>query len=120
MRLNAAGSGADRGQRHPGDAGPGDVARPDLATTEALLAQIDDRLTEGYAWALSGDAWSMRTEQLLHELDGDTLAVDDRGLRLLAREHVRFRRDLIALRRELAALRRERDRLRAYWRTLSG
>jgi hypothetical protein len=120
MRLNAAGSGADCGQRHPADAGPGDVASPDLATTEALLAQIDDRLTEGYAWALSGDAWALRTEQCLHALASDTLSVDDRGLRLLAREHARFRRDLVALRRELAALRRERDRLRAYWRALSG
>ena len=119
MRLNAAEAGADCGQRHP-DAGPCDVASPDIATTEALLAAIDDRLTEGYAWALSGDAWSMRTERLLHELGSDTLAVHDRGLRLLAREHARFRRDLIALRRDLAALRRERDRLRADWRASSG
>jgi ABC-type phosphate transport system auxiliary subunit len=89
--------------------------------TEALLAQIEDRLTEGYAWALTGDAWSMRIEQRLHELGSDTCVVfDDRGLHALAREHARLRRDLIALRRELAALRRERDRLRADWRASSG
>jgi hypothetical protein len=89
--------------------------------TQALLAQIEDRLTEGYAWALTGDAWSMRTEHRLHELGSDTLVVvDDHDLRALAREHARFRRDLIALRRELAALRRERDRLRADWRASSG
>jgi ABC-type phosphate transport system auxiliary subunit len=96
--------------------------RHDLATTEALLAQIDDQLTEGYVWALTGDGWSMRIEQCLHQLGSDMLvaAVDDRDLRALAREHARFRRDLIALRRELAALRRERDRLRAHWRASSG
>lgn len=111
--------------------------RPDLATmtarvaelrevseassaTEALLAQIEDRLTEGYAWALTGDAWSTRTEQRLLELRSDTLVIVDEGDRRLAREHIRFRRDLTALRRELAALRRERDRLRADWRVGSG
>ena len=91
------------------------------SATEALLARIEDRLTEGYAWALAGDAWSMRTEQRLHELCSGTLViVDDRDRRGLAREHIRFRRDLTALRRELAALRRERDRLRADWRVRSG
>jgi ABC-type phosphate transport system auxiliary subunit len=119
MRLNVAGSGADCGQRHP-DTGPCD-ASPDLATTEALLAQIDDRLTEGCAWALSGDALAMRTERRLRQLRSDPLvAVDDRGLHTLAREHARLRRDLVVVRRELAALRRERDRLRAHWRASSG
>jgi hypothetical protein len=89
--------------------------------TEALLAQIDDALTEGYAWALTGDGWSMRTEQRLHELVSDTtVSFADGDLRGLAREHARFRRDLIGLRGELAALRRDRDRLRAGWRASSG
>ena len=88
--------------------------------TEALLVQIEDRLTEGYAWALTGDAWSMRTEERLHELRSDTLVVDDHDHRALARGHIRFRRDLTALRRELAALLRERDRLRADRRACSG
>jgi hypothetical protein len=89
--------------------------------TQALLAQIEDRLTEGYAWALNGDAWSMRIEQRLYELGSNTLVVvDDCDYRGLAREHVRFRRELAALRRELAALRRERDRLLADWRGSSG
>lgn len=56
----------------------------------------------------------------LHELVSDTLvAVDDRDLRALAREHARLRRDLMALRRELAQLRSDCDRLRADWRALS-
>jgi hypothetical protein len=89
--------------------------------TEALLAQIEDGLTEGYAWALTGDAWSMRTEQRLHALGSDALvAGDERELRALAREHARVRRDLNALRRELAALRRDLDRVRAYWLASSG
>jgi hypothetical protein len=89
--------------------------------TEALVAQIEDRLTEGYAWALAGDAWSMRIEQRLREPGSDTLVVvDDGDHRALAREHACFCRDLVALRRELAALRRERDRLRAYGRVRSG
>jgi hypothetical protein len=88
--------------------------------TEALLARIEDRLTDGYAWALNGDAWSMRFEQRLYELGSNTLVVDDYDYRVLAREHVRFRRELAALRRELAALRRERDRLLADWRASSG
>ncbi len=90
------------------------------SATEALLAQIEDRLTEGYAWALSGDAWSMQTEERLHELRSDKLVVDDHDHRALARGHIRFRRDLSALRRELSALRREHDRLRADWRAWSG
>jgi hypothetical protein len=89
--------------------------------SEALVAQMEDGLTEGYAWALTGDAWSMRTEQRLHELGSDTVAAVVVGvLRALTREHARFRRDLNALRRELAALRRERDRLRADWLASSG
>jgi hypothetical protein len=89
--------------------------------TEELLAQIDDALSEGYAWALTSDGRSMRTEQRLHELVSNTLvSVADGHLRALAREDTRFSHDLVALRRELAALRRERDRLRADWRASSG
>jgi len=88
--------------------------------TEALLARIEDALTEGYAWALTGDAWSMRAEQRLHELVSDgVVPVDERDLRALTRGHARLRQDLITLRHELAQLRRECDRLRAEWRTSS-
>ena len=77
-----------------------------------LLAQIEDMLTEGYAHALDGDAWSMRSEERLHELIADTDSiVRGRELRTLAGEHARFQRDVIALRRELAELRHDRDRL---------
>jgi len=89
--------------------------------TEALLAQIEDRLTDGYAWALNGDAWSMRFEQRLYELGSKPLVgVDDCDYRTLAPAYLRFRRELAALRRELGALRRERDRLLADWRASSG
>jgi hypothetical protein len=58
--------------------------------TEALLARIEDALIEGYAWALTGDAWSMRAEQRLHELVSDTLVpAGDRDLRALTRERAR-------------------------------
>ena len=81
---------------------------------EALLAQIEDTLTEGYAHALTGDAWSMRSEQRLHDLISNSESpVRGRELRALAYEHARFQGDVIALRRELAELRHDRDRLRA-------
>ena len=87
-------------------------ARADRAD-EALLEQIEDLLTEGYACALDGDAWSMRSERL-HELISDSGSpVRGRELRKLASEHARFQREIVALRRELAELRHDRDRLRA-------
>lgn len=79
----------------------------------ALLAEIEDTLTEGYAHALSGDAWSMRSEQRLHDLIHSESPVRGRELRALAYEHARFQGDVIALRRELAELRHDRDRLQA-------
>lgn len=105
--------------------------RPDLATMiervaalrrevrgrmsgDALLAEIEDTLTEGYAQALSGDAWSMRSEQRLHDLISDPESpLRGREIRTLATEHARFQNDVIALRRELAELRDDRDRLQA-------
>jgi hypothetical protein len=79
-----------------------------------LLAEIEDTLTEGYAHALAGDAWSMRSEQRLHELISDADSpVRGRELRSLAGEHARFQNDVMSLRRELAALRHDRDRLAA-------
>lgn len=81
---------------------------------DALLAEIEDTLTEGYAHALSGDAWSMRSEQRLHDLISNPESpVRGRELRALTYEHARFQSDVIALRRELAELRNDRDRLRA-------
>ena len=78
----------------------------------ALLAEIDDTLTEGYAHALTGDAWSMHCEKRLHELISAASAVTrGRELRALAGEHAGFQREIMALRRELAELRRDRDRL---------
>lgn len=80
----------------------------------AMLEKIEDVLTEGYARALEGDAWSMRSEERLHELIGDTgLPVRARELRTLATAHARFQNEVIALRRELAELRHDRDRLHA-------
>lgn len=84
------------------------------APPEALLARIEDALSEGYAQALAGDAWSTRTERALHELISESGApARARELRALTSRHARFQRELIALRRELAGLRRDRDRLRA-------
>ena len=78
----------------------------------AALAEIENVLCEGYALALTGDAWSSRTEQRLHELISDA-SVPGRGreLRALGGEHARCRQELIALRSELAELRREHTRL---------
>jgi hypothetical protein len=90
-------------------------ARDRAGVDRALLEKIEDVLTEGYARALEGDAWSMRSEQRLHELmygDGDSL-VRGRELRTLATEHARFQNEVMALRRELAELRHDRDRLHA-------
>ncbi len=90
-------------------------ARDRAGVDRALLEKIEDVLTEGYARALEGDAWSMRSEQRLHELidgDGDS-PVRGRELRTLATEHARFQNEVMALRRELAELRHDRDRLHA-------
>ena len=85
---------------------------------DALLAQIEDMLTEGYAHALDGDAWSMRSEERLHELISDAGSViRGRELRQLAAEHARFQREIVALRRELAELRHDRDRMQALARS---
>jgi hypothetical protein len=105
------------------------VMRPDLApiharvhglretsaaavASDALFAEIEDALMEGYACALNGDAWSLATEQRLHELMIDP----ESGAKLgaLATEHTRFQRELIGLRRALSELWRDRDRLRGH------
>ncbi len=87
------------------------VRRPDPG--DALFAQIEETLTEGYGHALSGDAWSMRSEQRLHDLisDSDSPA-RGKEIRAVANEHAALQRDVVALRRELAELRHDRDRLR--------
>lgn len=90
------------------------------APGETLLAEIEDTLSEGYAHALTGDAWSMRSEQRLHELINDSRsALRGRDLRHLANQHAAFERDVIALRRALAELRQDRDRLQARSHTTS-
>lgn len=84
----------------------------DRAPTDRLIAEIEDVLTEGYAHALAGDAWSMQSEQRLHELISDVESpARGRELRALAGEHARFQNDVMSLRRELAELRLDRDRL---------
>jgi hypothetical protein len=81
--------------------------------TKARLAEVEDVLTEGYARALNGDAWSTRTEQRLHELISDAGAPVRGGyLRAVATDHAGFQRDLIELRRQLTELWHARDRLR--------
>lgn len=82
---------------------------------ERLLAEIEYTLSEGYAQALAGDAWSMRSEQRLHDLI-DNRSSSMRGgreLRTLANEHAVFQQDVVALRCELAQLRKDRDRVHA-------
>src|SRR3954451_11546421 len=78
--------------------------------SQALFADIEDALTEGYAWALEGDAWSLATEQRLHELMIDPESGAQLGA--LAAEHAHFQRELIGLRRALSELWRDRDGLR--------
>jgi hypothetical protein len=82
------------------------------AGSDELFAEIEDALMEGYAGALSGDAWSLATEQRLHELMTAPDAGDELGG--LAAEHARFQRQLIALRRSLSELWRDRDRMRGH------
>ena len=80
----------------------------------ALLAEVDDVLTEGYARALNGDAWSTRTEERLHELINDeSVPIRGRELRAVATDHAGFQRDLIELRRKLGELWNARDGLRS-------
>ena len=70
--------------------------RDDVAAgraSRALLERIEYALSEGYAWALRGDAWE------------HSEASPDRGEAL--------RQEVAALRRELAGLRADRDRLAA-------
>lgn len=83
------------------------------AGSDALRVELEDALAEGYALALAGDAWSMRTEQRLHELLSELAPGVGPELRDLATEHARFQREHVALRRELAELSRDRDRLRS-------
>jgi hypothetical protein len=81
---------------------------------EGSLKECDDALSEGYAQALTADAWLARTEQRLHELIDDTsIPVRGRDLRMLVREHGEVERAVIELRRELDGLRRDHDRLQA-------
>lgn len=82
------------------------------APDETLLTQIEDMLSEGYAQALTADAWSIRTEQRLHELLNNP-KVRGRELRSLTKEHASVQRDVVVLRRALAELRHDRDRLHA-------
>lgn len=74
------------------------------------MEEIEDALCAGYAGALAGDAWCMRTERALSELVGAASAV---ALCEVASERKRVQGELSALRRELGELRRDRDRLRA-------
>lgn len=84
------------------------------AADEALLESVEDMLTEGYAHALDGDAWSIRSEERLHELISDTDSpVRGRELRMLAADHARCQHEVITLRRELAELRHDRERVPA-------
>ncbi len=88
----------------------------DPATGAVPMQQIEDELCRGYAHALEGDAWSMATEERLHELINDP-TMPERGseVRAFAVEHAKFQRSLNELRHELAALRSDYDRLRAPW-----
>ena len=82
--------------------------------TPALLAEIEDVLTEGYAHALDGDAWSTRTEErLLNSFRGSNTRVCARDQQAVMAERSGVQRELVELRRELTELWRERDRLRS-------
>ena len=89
------------------------------SVTRELRAEVDDVLTEGYSRALTGDAWSTRTEQRLHELITGTGTPVGSELRVIATDHAAFQRDLIELRRELTELWHARDALGAGARVVS-
>lgn len=82
--------------------------------TQQLLTEVDDALADGYAMALSGDAWSMRVGQRLHDLIVQAVGNDrDQRLRALSNERACCQRELDDLRRALVGLRAARDSLRA-------
>ena len=86
------------------------AASVDDSSAEGLLAEINDALTEGYAWALHGDAWSIATEERLYDLMTEPGSSGELGS--LAADHAVFQRQLMELRRSLSELWRDRDRLR--------
>ena len=82
--------------------------------TPAQLDEIEDVLTEGYAHALDGDAWSTRTEErLLNSFRGSNTRVCARDQIAAMAERSSVQRELLELRRELTELWSERDRLRS-------
>ena len=81
--------------------------------SDALVAEIEDALTTGYAWALTAEGCFMRVEERLREAIADASGLHAVELRALAAEHARLREDLTALRQALAGLRSDRDRVRA-------
>ena len=91
-------------------------ARSSLAhfsPTEESLRQVEEVLTDGYALALVGDAWSKRAERHLHELIDAALQPSGAGdLRALSIELGNFQRGLVALRDGLGNLRGEYVRIR--------
>lgn len=78
---------------------------------DALLAEIEDALSGGYAEALAGDAWAERARRTLLRPVDEAPTRKSRELREMSAQHVRFQRDLDALRCELGALKDARDRL---------
>ena len=89
----------------------------DASTTstpsDALVAEIEDGLTTGYAWALTADGCFMRIEARLRAAVADASGLAAVRLRALGGEHARLREDLSTLRQALAGLRSDRDRVRA-------
>ena len=81
--------------------------------SDALVAEIEDALTTGYAWALSADGCFMRVEERLREAVTGASGLAAVKLRALGGEHARLREDLSTLRQALAGLRSDRDRVRA-------
>ena len=81
--------------------------------SDALVAEIEDTLTTGYAWALIADACFMRIEERLREAVADASGLAAVKLRALGGEHARLQEDLTTLRQALAGLRSDRDRVRA-------
>jgi hypothetical protein len=81
--------------------------------SDALVAEIDDALTTGYACALAADGCLMRLEERLREAVADASGPGAGRLRALGDEHARLREDLTTLRQALAGLRSDRDRVLA-------